>query len=123
MKPRSDRWRSHWLFGQLPSTLWRTIDWLPPPYEYEYLKKPIDILFGNAALRNRLALPQGVDASEVLHLKVSTKRVGDKRSIPRFFIVDRGSVGTGEQLATCAPVCVASLRIPSVFDEMQFLNR
>lgn len=25
--------------------------WLPPPYEYEYEKMPIDILFGSAALR------------------------------------------------------------------------
>jgi uncharacterized protein YbbC (DUF1343 family) len=25
--------------------------WLPPPYEYEYHKPPIDILFGNARLR------------------------------------------------------------------------
>ncbi|MCA9132214.1 MAG: DUF1343 domain-containing protein [Planctomycetales bacterium] len=25
--------------------------WLPPPYEYEYHKPPIDILFGSAALR------------------------------------------------------------------------
>ena len=28
--------------------------WLDPPYEYEYDKRPIDILYGSAALRERL---------------------------------------------------------------------
>jgi uncharacterized protein YbbC (DUF1343 family) len=28
--------------------------WLPPPYEYEYEKPPIDILYGSPALRERL---------------------------------------------------------------------
>jgi uncharacterized protein YbbC (DUF1343 family) len=33
--------------------------WLPPPYEYETMKPPIDILFGSPRLRERLedALP------------------------------------------------------------------
>jgi len=31
------------------------LDWLPPPYEYETQKMPIDILFGNDRLRHQLA--------------------------------------------------------------------
>ena len=30
-------------------------EWRPPPYEYEYTKPPIDILYGSAALRDGLA--------------------------------------------------------------------
>jgi uncharacterized protein YbbC (DUF1343 family) len=29
-------------------------EWRPPPYEYEYVKPPIDILYGSAALREGL---------------------------------------------------------------------
>jgi uncharacterized protein YbbC (DUF1343 family) len=29
-------------------------EWLPPPYEYEWNKQPIDILFGDGTLRQRL---------------------------------------------------------------------
>ncbi len=32
--------------------------WLPPPYEYEYHKPPIDILFGSQRLRNAIELGQ-----------------------------------------------------------------
>ncbi|MFO0944007.1 MAG: DUF1343 domain-containing protein [Pirellulales bacterium] len=30
--------------------------WLPPPYEYEYIKPPIDILYGNSELRETIEL-------------------------------------------------------------------
>jgi len=30
-------------------------EWRPPPYEYEYTKPPIDILYGSAKLRDGLA--------------------------------------------------------------------
>ena len=30
-------------------------EWRPPPYEYEYVKPPIDILYGSTALRDGLA--------------------------------------------------------------------
>lgn len=33
----------------------REFAWLPPPYEYEYQRQPIDILFGSSRLRERLA--------------------------------------------------------------------
>jgi hypothetical protein len=37
-------------------TLWpRDFDWLPPPYEYETVKMPVDILSGSRALREWLA--------------------------------------------------------------------
>jgi uncharacterized protein YbbC (DUF1343 family) len=39
----------------------RDFAWLPPPYEYEHKKMPIDILFGSARLRERL--DQGVPAT------------------------------------------------------------
>jgi uncharacterized protein YbbC (DUF1343 family) len=37
--------------------------WLPPPYEYEYEKKPIDILLGDGFLRERLQ--KGAELPEV----------------------------------------------------------
>ncbi|MGE0756782.1 MAG: exo-beta-N-acetylmuramidase NamZ domain-containing protein [Pirellulaceae bacterium] len=39
--------------------------WLPPPYEYESIKMPIDILYGSAHLRERLV---GADAATVAEL-------------------------------------------------------
>lgn len=30
------------------------VSWLPPPYEYEYHKSPIDILYGNSQLRHAI---------------------------------------------------------------------
>lgn len=46
----------------------REFAWLPPPYEYEYKKQPIDILFGSARLRERLADVAPVMKPEVLEL-------------------------------------------------------
>jgi len=37
-------------------------EWRPPPYEYEYTKPPIDILYGSAALRDGLARGESVEA-------------------------------------------------------------
>ncbi len=34
--------------------LFPQFEWLPPPYEYEYVKPPIDILFGNPSLRQTI---------------------------------------------------------------------
>jgi uncharacterized protein YbbC (DUF1343 family) len=42
--------------------------WLQPPYEYEYKKPPIDILFGNDQLRNRLNSDDSIDRDELTHL-------------------------------------------------------
>ncbi len=37
--------------------------WLPPPYEYEYIKPPIDILSGSASLR------EAIDALDTAHVE------------------------------------------------------
>ncbi len=42
--------------------------WLPPPYEYEYIKPPIDILYGSSALRERFATPRKLSATELAEL-------------------------------------------------------
>jgi uncharacterized protein YbbC (DUF1343 family) len=42
--------------------------WLPPPYEYETVKPPIDILFGSSRLRERLAEPEPLTAREISQL-------------------------------------------------------
>lgn len=41
------------------------VKWLPPPYEYEYRKSPIDILFGNANLRNRFENNKPITQTEI----------------------------------------------------------
>jgi uncharacterized protein YbbC (DUF1343 family) len=42
--------------------------WLPPPYEYETVKPPIDILFGSPRLRERLAQQDRLLPAEVAAL-------------------------------------------------------
>ena len=42
--------------------------WLPPPYEYERVKPPIDILFGSPRLRERLAEPDRLLPAEIAAL-------------------------------------------------------
>ena len=46
----------------------RHFAWLPPPYEYEQHKMPIDILFGSTKLRERLASPARIQSDEVADL-------------------------------------------------------
>ena len=46
----------------------RELTWLPPPYEYEHHKMPIDILFGSPRLRNRFASGQALTATDVTTL-------------------------------------------------------
>jgi uncharacterized protein YbbC (DUF1343 family) len=43
------------LFATVKSRYPREFEWLPPPYEYERIKPPIDILSGSSALREWLA--------------------------------------------------------------------
>jgi uncharacterized protein YbbC (DUF1343 family) len=43
----------------------RDFAWLPPPYEYEQTKPPIDILFGSPRLRERLARNEPVWPAEI----------------------------------------------------------
>lgn len=42
--------------------------WLPPPYEYEYVKPPIDILFGSARLRERVETGEPLTRDDVAAL-------------------------------------------------------
>ncbi len=46
----------------------REFTWLPPPYEYEQDKMPIDILFGSPRLRNQLASDTPLTSTEVTTL-------------------------------------------------------
>jgi uncharacterized protein YbbC (DUF1343 family) len=46
----------------------RDFAWLPPPYEYERDKPPIDILFGSPALRQRLDSEQPLLPAEIAEL-------------------------------------------------------
>lgn len=43
-------------------------DWLPPPYEYEHEKMPIDILFGSSKLRQALSSEIGVPDATITEL-------------------------------------------------------
>jgi uncharacterized protein YbbC (DUF1343 family) len=43
----------------------RELAWLPPPYEYEQVKPPIDILFGSPRLRERLAKAESLTTQEI----------------------------------------------------------
>ncbi len=46
----------------------RDFAWLPPPYEYETVKPPIDILFGSPRLRERLDQPQPITQADIAQL-------------------------------------------------------
>ncbi len=46
----------------------REFTWLPPPYEYEHHKMPIDILFGSTRLRSRLASDNVLNSTDVTTL-------------------------------------------------------
>ena len=60
----------------------RDFSWLPPPYEYEREKMPIDILFGSSRLRERL--DQGVppSAEEIASLTAMDEAAWDRRTAP-----------------------------------------
>jgi uncharacterized protein YbbC (DUF1343 family) len=56
--------------------------WLPPPYEYEYVLSPIDILYGSSQLRTALSsqpTPETVQALSACDLPYWTKRIADIR--------------------------------------------
>ena len=46
----------------------RGLAWLPPPYEYEHVKPPIDILFGSPKLRERLVETNPIAPNEIRDL-------------------------------------------------------
>ncbi len=45
-----------------------SLEWLPPPYEYEFEKLPIDILLGSQALRKRLESGEKMGLEEIEEL-------------------------------------------------------
>jgi uncharacterized protein YbbC (DUF1343 family) len=54
--------------------------WLPPPYEYEHIKPPIDILFGSPRLRERLAKNEPLLPAEIGELISFDKAAWAKRT-------------------------------------------
>ena len=46
----------------------RQFQWLPPPYEYEFHKPPIDILYGSDRLRRRFHSPHPLSANDLAEL-------------------------------------------------------
>jgi uncharacterized protein YbbC (DUF1343 family) len=57
----------------------REFAWLPPPYEYEAVKPPIDILFGSPRLRERLARPEPVTTVEIAELTAFDEAAWQRR--------------------------------------------
>ncbi|HUE72353.1 MAG TPA: DUF1343 domain-containing protein [Pirellulaceae bacterium] len=54
-------------------------EWLPPPYEYEREKMPIDILFGSAKLRERLEHPPPITADDITTLTAIDETAWERR--------------------------------------------
>jgi uncharacterized protein YbbC (DUF1343 family) len=63
--------------------LWpEQFDWLPPPYEYEHIKMPIDILYGSSILRERIDNGQPLGDSDLLKLTKLDTHEWQQRSSP-----------------------------------------
>ncbi len=60
----------------------REFAWLPPPYEYEREKPPIDILFGSPRLRQRLAQADPVLPPEIAELTTFDRADWQRRTAP-----------------------------------------
>jgi uncharacterized protein YbbC (DUF1343 family) len=60
----------------------RDFAWLPPPYEYEREKMPIDILFGSSKLRERLEDPIPIRADDVAALTAVDEAAWERRVAP-----------------------------------------
>ncbi|HZL90626.1 MAG TPA: DUF1343 domain-containing protein [Pirellulaceae bacterium] len=65
----------------------RDFAWLPPPYEYEREKMPIDILFGSARLRKRLDQDLPLTAEDIATLTAMDEAAWERRTAP--FHMDR----------------------------------
>lgn len=70
--------RSYALTVHLLAAIWRRwpdhFRWLPPPYEYEYVKPPIDILSGDARLREwQRAASAGAESSSLDELVIANE--------------------------------------------------
>jgi uncharacterized protein YbbC (DUF1343 family) len=60
----------------------RDFAWLPPPYEYETEKSPIDILFGSPRLRERLDRPEPLTQQDIRELTAFDEAAWHKRTAP-----------------------------------------
>ena len=60
----------------------RDFAWLPPPYEYESVKPPIDILFGSPRLRQRLDQPSQLTSDEIRALTALDEAAWHERTKP-----------------------------------------
>jgi uncharacterized protein YbbC (DUF1343 family) len=58
----------------------REFSWLPPPYEYERDKMPIDILVGSARLRERLAEDAPLSPPDVIELTALDESAWESRA-------------------------------------------
>lgn len=56
--------------------------WLPPPYEYETIKPPIDILFGSDRLRQQLARQSAAPSNDFHALQADEARCWNNRIGP-----------------------------------------
>lgn len=56
--------------------------WLPPPYEYELVKPPIDILFGSDRLRRRLDSSSPLTMDDVMELTSFDEQSWRERTSP-----------------------------------------
>jgi uncharacterized protein YbbC (DUF1343 family) len=56
--------------------------WLRPPYEYEPVKPPIDILFGSSRLRERLAEPEPLTSREISQFTSFDEALWQQRTAP-----------------------------------------
>jgi uncharacterized protein YbbC (DUF1343 family) len=54
------------LFATVSRLYSEEFQWLPPPYEYEYVKPPIDILYGSSQLRTLLSTQPTHEAVQAL---------------------------------------------------------
>lgn len=57
-------------------------EWLPPPYEYELVKPPIDILFGSDRLRRRLDSSSPLTMDDVMELTSFDEQSWRERTSP-----------------------------------------
>lgn len=78
---RSFRWTLG-LFDAVRRVAPEALAWLPPPYEYERTRPPIDILFGSDLLRIRFADPTPLTPAELHALSTVDDAAWERRTAP-----------------------------------------
>ncbi len=85
----------------------RVLAWRDPPYEYETVKRPIDILFGNCRFREALersAVQAPAELADLLFLDKAAWRKGVGASALRWLMIELSPRPTGkESKARCGP--------------------